>query len=142
MTRFMTFVLVAGCVCVAGRSAGAYTVTFELRPLSCTTVAVGGTVDYEIVAVVAGGSDGLAGFAVDLVTDTGVAQPLASPGAPQMYRFVCDNGLTNPAGFGGTADDDDLIQIGGGQNTVGNDAGWATLLRAGKIQAGCYVLKR
>jgi hypothetical protein len=83
-------------------------------------VAVGGTVDYEIVATVDATSDGLAGFAVDLVTDTGVAQPQASPGSPQMTVFVRDNGLTDPSGFGGTVDADGLVQIGGGQNTMLN----------------------
>jgi len=38
-----------------------------------------------------------------------------------MGSFVKNWGITNPAGYGGTADGDDLLQIGGGQNTIGND---------------------
>ncbi|MCK4658520.1 MAG: hypothetical protein KAV82_03270 [Phycisphaerae bacterium] len=40
-----------------------------------------------------------------------------------MASFVKDAGLTNPDGYGGTVSGAVLLQVGGGQNTIGNDIG-------------------
>jgi len=99
----------------------AATFEVEITATSGTAVAPGGTVDYEITGLVSSGDNlGLALCGVDLTTDTGVAQGQAVEGT-SMAPFVKDDGITNPAGYGGTVDADDLLQIGGGQNTIGND---------------------
>ncbi len=68
--------------------------------------------------------DGLALWGANL-SDAGVggadvtSAVLDSPGG-DIDQFKKNLGLTNPAGYGGTAIGGDLIQIGGGQNTIGN----------------------
>ena len=107
-------------VACAGSAWGA-TFTVEIVATSSTTVGLGGSVNYEITGVVSDdGNLGLGIFGVDLQSDTGVAQASATEG-PSMGSFVKNWGITNPAGYGGTADGDYLLQIGGGQNTIGND---------------------
>lgn len=101
----------------------AATFEVEITATSSTAVAPGGTVDYEITGLVSSGDNlGLALCGVDLTTDTGIAQALAVEG-PSMGPFVKNDGITNPppGGYGGTVDADDLLQVGGGQNTIGND---------------------
>ena len=99
----------------------AATFEVEITATSSTAVAPGGTVDYEITGLVSSGDNlGLALCGVDLTTDTVIAQGQAVEGG-SMGPFVKDDGITNPAGYGGTVDADDLLQIGGGQNTIGND---------------------
>ncbi|HUW81922.1 MAG TPA: hypothetical protein VMZ31_03880 [Phycisphaerae bacterium] len=107
-------------IAYAGSAWGA-TFTVEIAATSSTTVGPGGSVSYEITGVVSDdGNLGLGIFGVDLQTDTVVAQLGATEG-PSCGPFVKNAGITNPAGYGGTADSDDLLQIGGGQNTIGND---------------------
>ncbi len=99
----------------------AATFEVEITATSITAVGPGGTVDYEVTGLVSSGDNlGLALCGVDLTTDTAVAQGQADAGG-SMGSFVKDDGITNPAGYGGTVDADDLLQIGGGQNTIGND---------------------
>ena len=119
MSRVGVLTAVVAMAC-AGSAWGA-TFTVEIAATSSTTVGPGGSVNYEITGVVADdGNLGLGIFGVDLQTDTAVAQASATEG-PSMGSFVKNAGITNPAGYGGTADSDDLLQIGGGQNTIGND---------------------
>jgi len=99
----------------------AATFEVEITATSSTAVAPGGTVDYQVTGLVSSGDNlGLALCGVDVTTDTGIAQDQAVAGA-SMGPFVKDDGITNPAGYGGTVDADDLLQVGGGQNTIGND---------------------
>jgi len=119
MTRvgLLTAWVAMGCASFAWGA----TFTVEIVATSSTTVGPGGSVSYEITGIVSDeGNLGLGIFGVDLLTDTTVAQPGAMEG-PSMGSFVKNAGITNPAGYGGTADSDDLLQIGGGQNTIGND---------------------
>ncbi len=97
--------------------------TVDLVPTSPTTVSPGGSVSYEMVGMLSGDpSLGLALWGVNLHSSYAIpgGLPQAEPG-PEMGSFVMPEGLTNPAGYGGTPVDDDwLLQIGGGQNTIGN----------------------
>lgn len=63
---------------------------------------------------------GLAFVLFDLSFDGGDLVQAASPSGPPMTSFDAPQGLTNPAGFGGTVVDGDLIQVGGAQNTINN----------------------
>jgi len=99
----------------------AATFTVELAATSSTTVTPGGSVGYEITGELTDGQFGMAAFAVDLQTNTGVGQPQATDSDPEMGAFARDVGFANPAGYMGTQADDDLIQVGGAQNTIGND---------------------
>ena len=67
-------------------------------------------------------NEGLAGFAFDLSYRGG---PLAAPVEPgdELMSFVIPNGITNPPGFGGVMMEGALVQIGGAQNTIGNEVG-------------------
>ena len=115
---------------VAGASAADLTMSLVATSVQCGgQVAAGATVDYEIHGLLSDTNDneGLALFgvtmavtgpsAVDLETATTVY-----PGSG-MSSFVNPDGLNNPAGFGGTPIAGELVQIGGGQNTINNDAG-------------------
>ncbi len=66
--------------------------------------------------------DGLALWGANLSDANGsdiTGAVLDSPGG-DIDQFKKNLGLTNPAGYGGTAIGNNLIQIGGGQNTIGN----------------------
>ncbi len=72
-------------------------------------------------------NQGLALFGFDLVFDGGDLEQAFSPtGEPTpgcdnpMINFTMPWGITNPVGIGGTIIDGDLIQVGGGQNTINN----------------------
>lgn len=90
------------------------------------TVLPGATVNYEVLGVLSSNTDneGLALFGFDLVFDGGALAQTSTPGSGPIASFVIPEGITNPAGFGGTADvpgrEGDLVQIGGGQNTIKN----------------------
>ncbi|NOX60108.1 MAG: hypothetical protein GXP29_14775 [Planctomycetes bacterium] len=100
----------------------------ELRVVGdadATSVAGGGIVNVFIQGRIPSTPDfGLALWGANL-SDTGVAAfdvtgaVLDSPNAT-IDQFKKNLGLTNPAGYGGTAIGGDLIQVGGGQNTIGN----------------------
>lgn len=83
---------------------------------------------YEVVGILSDDyNQGLALIGFDLVFDGGDLEQAFSPtGEPTpgcdnpMINFTRPWGLTNPAGFGGTIIDGDLVQVGGGQNTINN----------------------
>lgn len=79
-------------------------------------------------------SQGLAGFAFDLMgeaVEIASGEPVASfdvsaavvtlSSAPAMPSFAPNLGFSNPGGFAGTAVGSQRRQIGGAQNTMGND---------------------
>jgi hypothetical protein len=99
------------------------------------TVAPGETVDYQVVGALSDDANqGLALFGFDLVFDGGDLPPADKPlGEPTpgcdnpMANFTIPWGINNPeepcppaCGFGGTIIGGDLIQLGGGQNTINN----------------------
>jgi len=90
------------------------------------TVAPGATVNYQIQGVLTDDlNEGLALIGLSLHFEGG---PLGQADTPAgavscenpMPAFVKPDGITNPAGYGGTLIGDDAIQIGGGQNTIRN----------------------
>lgn len=110
---------------------------------NCVTVAPGSTVNYEIVGQLSSDADndGLALFGLNLTFDGGDLAAADIPVGPSsagnpMPAFVRLEGITNPdspcppaCGFGGTLIADtaapffkQLVQIGGGQNTIKNTA--------------------
>jgi hypothetical protein len=83
------------------------------------TVRPGEILSYDVVGELTDNlNDGLALVLFDLSFDGGdLAQASAPAGAP-MLSFDRPNGITNPAGFGGTVQSGDLIQVGGAQNSI------------------------
>lgn len=94
--------------------------------LDTVTVSPGVTVNYEVLGVLSSNTDneGLALFGFDLVFDGGALAQADTPTEAPMNNFVIPLGITNPAGFGGTTDvpgrEGELVQVGGGQNTINN----------------------
>lgn len=72
-------------------------------------------VGFDLHLTGAGGSGTTALPANAVVTPTGTVS-CANP----MRAFVKPEGITNPAGYGGTLIGGDLVQVGGGQNTIKN----------------------
>ena len=88
-------------------------------------VAPGGIVSYRVVAELSDNlNEGLAliGFSLDY-TGGAIDQQGNIPNSAPMSNFVIPDGITNPAGYGGTLIDGDLIQCGGAQNTIKNVVG-------------------
>lgn len=115
---------------------------------STVDVAAGGTVDYRVTGILSDDlNEGLALVGFNLVFDGGDLVQADTPvgGATclnPMPSFVKPDGITNPAGFGGTVIGGDLIQVGGGQNTIKNTADNAdfpigTVLTGVAQPAGC-----
>jgi len=114
-------------------------VSVQSNGLSSVVVLPGSVVNYEVVGILSNDSnEGLALVGFDLDFDGGDLSPADSPtGVPTedcddpinypspccdnpMINFTQPWGVTNPAGFGGTVINGDLIQIGGAQNTINN----------------------
>ncbi|MCH8148458.1 MAG: hypothetical protein IH987_10760, partial [Planctomycetes bacterium] len=102
--------------------------SIESGAANAVTVRPGASVHYQIVGILSDDANqGLALVGFDLVFDGGdLAQADEPDGEPTpgcdnpMVNFALPWGLSNPAGFGGTVLDGDLIQVGGGQNTIMN----------------------
>ena len=90
------------------------------------TVSPGATVNYQIVGTLTdNANEGLALFGLDLMFDGGDLMAADIPTGAPMQAFASgpgtsNMGINNPQGFGGTVIGGDLIQIGGGQNTIMN----------------------
>ena len=103
-------------------------VSVESGGSNSITVARGAEVRYEVVGLLSDdANEGLALVGFDLVFDGGDLIPADEPfGEPTlgcespMITFTKPWGITNPAGYGGTVIDGNLIQVGGGQNTINN----------------------
>ncbi|MCH7886205.1 MAG: hypothetical protein IIC01_13280 [Planctomycetes bacterium] len=103
-------------------------VSVESGGSNSITVARGAEVRYEVVGLLSDdANEGLALVGFDLVFDGGDLIPADEPfGEPAlgcespMINFTKPWGITNPAGYGGTVIDGNLIQVGGGQNTINN----------------------
>ena len=88
-------------------------------------VAPGAEVEYQVLGVLSDTvNEGLALFGLDLVFTGGDLGQADSPAAGTMFSFVIPEGITNPAGYGGTTNvagrEGDLVQVGGGANTIMN----------------------
>ena len=81
----------------------------------------GSSVAYDVVGELGDAdNEGLAFIAFDLVFDGGDLTPVTNPTSAPMSNFAAPAGFGNPAGFGGTLVGGDLVQVGGGQNTINN----------------------
>jgi hypothetical protein len=94
---------------------------------SSITVPGGATVNYQIVGTLSDTlNDGLALWGADLGMTGPAAVALSQanvPVAEPMAHFVCPQGINNPpcaTGYGGTVSGNNLLQVGGGQNTIRN----------------------
>lgn len=88
---------------------------------SAVEAAGGATVDYEVVGILSDtNNEGLALFGFTLAFDGGDLMQASAPAGDITDGFVSPNGINNPAGFGGTIINGDLVQVGGGQNTIKN----------------------
>lgn len=112
----------------AGASATVFDIWAQSNGHAAVAVAPGGTVAYEIIGLLGDdNNEGLALFGLDLDFDGGPLSQADTPtGLPigdcdnPMIHFTLPWGITNPAGYGGTVSGGDLIQVGGGQNTINN----------------------
>ena len=123
MRRFVpTFGVAVSLMLAPLTHASVHIFTVDLIATSPTTVQPGGSVSYNMVGVLSGDPGlGLALWGGDLRSSYSIpgGLPQCSPG-PAMWTFVKPYGLTNPAGYGGTPSGyNQLLQIGGGQNTIG-----------------------
>lgn len=125
-------VIVAACLMVALPAVAEDEVTVNLTSPDLA-VSVGDPINWTItVDVAATGNVGLALISVDLVQDPGnpelidIPQADAAPAA--MFKFVRPDGISNPGPGGndgyqgtpvGTPGEQNLLQIGGAQNTFG-----------------------
>jgi len=109
--------LIAACaVLMTGVAANAASLTMAIT--GDASAQAGEPFAFQIWATLGAGSDGLALIGVDLEGTSNVTLSPLSPGA-SMSSFVKVEGLTNPDGYGGTDVAGKLLQIGGGQNTIG-----------------------
>ena len=115
MKKVLCLALVGSLMCAVGANAQT-TVTLELKS---------DTVDeYWIEATITGGdlSEGLALWGADVnFTAGGPPGQMSCPAG--MLSFQVNDGLNNPAGYGGTLSGTILLQVGGAQNTINNDVG-------------------
>lgn len=65
-------------------------------------------------------SDGLSMVVFDLEFSGGSLVPAITPTALPMLAFAPPDGLSNPAGYGGTPIGGKLVQVGGSQNVLGH----------------------
>ena len=137
--KTITTLATAVLFCCAGAASATDHLDLTVNVTGGASVAPGGEVTFEIVGELSSMVDnlGLALFGVDmsvsgpgtvnLSTDATISPPVSG----DMHDFVNPDGLNNPTdcggcfGFGGTASGNDLLQIGGGQNTIGNSVTYA-----------------
>jgi len=122
--------LFAGAVAAPSMAAN-LNMTIKSGGSASVNVAPGATVNFTIEAVLDSGvnNEGLALIGFDLHYTDGnlpanainAITPGASTCQQPMKAFIKPDGITNPAGFGGTLIAGDLVQIGGAQNTIKND---------------------
>jgi len=109
---------------VSASVAGAADINIAVTDLdgnSTITVMAGSTVEYKVEGMLTDAdNEGLALVGFDLTFDGGGLTQADTPSQNPMLNFVRNAGIDNPAGYGGTEIDGDLVQIGGGQNTIKN----------------------
>lgn len=127
MKKKMLGILVAGLIATPVM-ASTLNVTVKSGASSSVNVAPSGTVNFTVEGVLSDNlNEGLALVGFDLHFTGGAlpANTVVTPSgtvscANPMRAFVKPEGITNPAGYGGTLIGGDLVQVGGGQNTIKN----------------------
>ena len=85
------------------------------------TVAPGAAVPWSVSGELSDtNNQGLALFTFDMHFSGGALAPATTPGSMPMVNFAQPLGFSNPAGYGGTVSRGNLVQVGGGQNTINN----------------------
>ena len=110
MKKALCMALVTGLLFTA--SASAANVTLQLVLTTGTGYKVTAVTDAPL---------GLALWGTDVVWSAGTPTAMTAPAG--MVTFVRNNGLNNPAGYGGTVSGSTLLQVGGAQNTIANTVG-------------------
>ncbi|MDO8632308.1 MAG: hypothetical protein Q7R41_17635 [Phycisphaerales bacterium] len=127
MKRFIALALAIG---FGGVSAWASDLNVSVKSggLNAVTVAPNAVVNFQVEGILSDDlNEGLALVGFDLhftggaLASNAIVVPAGAIacGNP-MPAFVKPDGITNPAGFGGTLIGNDLVQVGGGQNTIKN----------------------
>ncbi|MFH1110198.1 MAG: hypothetical protein V1790_13545 [Planctomycetota bacterium] len=114
----------------AGQPAGTTNLDVSVESGGSNSIAAvpGQVVNYQVMGLLSDDNNkGLALVGFDLDFDGGDLSQADTPtGDPNsgcenpMIHFTMPWGVTNPAGFGGTVINGDLIQVGGAQNTINN----------------------
>jgi hypothetical protein len=114
-------------MCLVGIAAGADTLRVDFALVNNPNgdpYSPGASVEYEIIGTLATDTDsqGLAFFAYDIQIDglTKITLETAAENLSTDDSASFERNLGYSDEFGGTADENDLIQAGGGQNTIGN----------------------
>lgn len=111
----------AGSALALSASASDLHLTVSSNGQSVITVSAGDTIPYAVIGELSdNGTQGLAMFAFNLAFDGGALNQGNTPLVGEMLNFASPLGINNPAGFGGTVVNGDLLQIGGAQNTINN----------------------
>lgn len=123
----MRFLCALGSVAFAAAAVGSTAtasdldVRVESGGSSSIVVRPGETISYDVIGELTDNlNQGLGLVLFDLSFDGGDLTQASSPGSAPMTGFDKPSGITNPAGFGGTVQSGDLIQVGGAQNTINN----------------------
>lgn len=113
------FAIVIGTCFAPGAFATSLNLRLESGGSNLITVAPGAVVNWAAIGQLSDdANEGLALFAFDLQWSGGALSPAATPTTSPMLNFARPAGLDNPAGFGGTASQGRLVQVGGAQNTI------------------------
>lgn len=114
-------------MCLVGIAAGADTLRVDFALVNNPKgdpYSPGAIVEYEIIGTLATDTDsqGLAFFAYDIQIDglTKITLETAATNSSTDDSASFEKNLGYSDEFGGTVDENDLIQAGGGQNTIGN----------------------
>ena len=108
-------------VAVGSASATDLNLNVNAGGLNVIDVAPGQRIGYTITGTLSDSASlGLAMFSLDLTYTGGALTHAANPTSDPMLRFSSPQGMTNPAGFGGTPIAGKLVQVGGAQNTINN----------------------
>jgi hypothetical protein len=126
MQRIQTTIVLGAGLLTAPTLADDLDLSVESSGSNEVWVQAGDTVNYAVVGELAGtDNQGLAFFTFDLSFDGGPLPPADAPTSAEMLNFAIPLGINNPlggvyddAGFGGTPSNGDLLQCGGGQNTI------------------------
>lgn len=130
MLRRLVVLVVVGSL-VSAAQATDLNVSVQCGANNMMTTGPGCTVNYTVVGELSDMLNeglALAGFDLQLVQPNGGPNPPQAGNLPQanapssapMSAFNRNEGITNPAGYGGTLVSGKLLQCGGGQNTIMN----------------------
>lgn len=117
----LLWTLVAGALLALPAVASDLNLSVEAGGGNSISVGPGDSVNWSVLGELSDAAhQGLAFFTLDLEFDGGPLAQASAPSSAPMTSFNTPLGLTNPAGFGGTQQAGNLVQVGGAQNTINN----------------------